>query len=250
MEICLFIVAASTRELDAATANQFAAALSARADAIAGLRRMVVHVGLTGGITDPYLHQAASPRFALQLYFDEMALLEASLKEGGPLREWLDPAQFAAAAECEFTQQVMAVRHFSVPEPRAAGQADAAGGSAPAPETTRCTYLVSYEGEAENYDAWLGHYVDHHPVIMARFPGIREIEIYTRMDYRSALPAARSRAMQRNKVVFDSPEALSRALTSPVRHEMRDDFKKFPPFIGENFHFPMISTYWTRAPSH
>jgi len=50
--------------------------------------------------------------------------------------------------------------------------------------------------------------------------------------------------MQRNKVVFDSPDALNAALASPVRHAMRDDFKQFPPFTGENFHFPMVSRSW------
>jgi uncharacterized protein (TIGR02118 family) len=101
--------------------------------------------------------------------------------------------------------------------------------------------MVSYEGPAEDLNAWLGHYIDSHPPIMARFPGIREIEIYTRMDYCAALPVARSNAMQRNKVVFDSPDALNAALASPVRHEMRADFKHFPPFSGASPHFPAIS---------
>ena len=36
-----------------------------------------------------------------------------------------------------------------------------------------------------------------------------------------------------------SPEALTAALNSPVRHEMREDFKHFPPFTGPVTHFPM-----------
>jgi hypothetical protein len=47
--------------------------------------------------------------------------------------------------------------------------------------------------------------------------------------------------MQRNKVVFDSPAALKAALSSPVRHEMRADFKAFPPFTGENSHYPFAT---------
>jgi hypothetical protein len=74
---------------------------------------------------------------------------------------------------------------------------------------------------------------------MARFPGIREIEIYTRIDWCGFLPWRRVNHMQRNKVVFDSPSALTAALNSPVRHEMRVDFAKFPPFTGPNTHFPM-----------
>jgi hypothetical protein len=47
--------------------------------------------------------------------------------------------------------------------------------------------------------------------------------------------------MQRNKVAFDSPDALKAALNSPVRHEMRADFKSFPAFSGPNMHFAMAT---------
>ena len=33
--------------------------------------------------------------------------------------------------------------------------------------------------------------------------------------------------------------ALTAALNSPVRHEMREDYRQFPPFSGEVTHFPM-----------
>ena len=41
-----------------------------------------------------------------------------------------------------------------------------------------CTYLVRYEGPAEDPHAWLAHYLAHHPVLMLRLPGIRELEVY------------------------------------------------------------------------
>jgi len=210
-----------------------AQALLALASTIDGVQRVVVHTPVDGGVNDPYLHDAASPRYALQLYFDELSALEASIKSIGPLQQLLDTERFPTLAGVGLTQQAMAVRYFPVPEANRVANPG-----------TRCTYLVSYEGEAEDYSAWIGHYVDSHPPIMARFPAIREIEIYTRLDYRSALPATRSLAMQRNKVVFDSPEALQISMDSPVRHEMRADFRQFPPFSGENFHYPMHSAYW------
>jgi hypothetical protein len=55
------------------------------------------------------------------------------------------------------------------------------------------------------------------------------------------MPLERVEHMQRNRVVFDTPEALTQALQSPVRHELRADFHKFPPYEGGSFHFPMIS---------
>ena len=47
--------------------------------------------------------------------------------------------------------------------------------------------------------------------------------------------------MQRNKVVFDNAAGLTAALNSPIRHEMRDDFNRFPPYEGGNIHYPMAT---------
>jgi len=125
----------------------------------------------------------------------------------------------------------MLTRVFPVPDP----QFRTGRGTLP------CTYLVAYEGAAQDLNLWLSHYIAHHPPIMARFPGIREIEIYTRLDWCGFLPGRRVDYMQRNKVVFDDAAALTAALNSPVRHEMRADFKNFPPFTGRNSHYPMAT---------
>ncbi|AME28373.1 EthD family reductase [Burkholderia sp. PAMC 26561] len=226
MDACLFLIANARATADAAPTPD-PAVLHAIAAGFAGIRRTVVHIPAEGGASDPYLHAEAPPRCTLQAYFDNIDALENVLRDGGEAHALL---AVPGLKECELAQQVMAVRRYPVPD---AGTQLA--------DTPRCTYMVSYEGPAEDLNAWLSHYIDSHPPIMARFPGIREIEIYTRMDSRSALPIERSHAMQRNKVVFDSPDALNAALASPVRHEMRADFRNFPPFSGANQHLPMIS---------
>ena len=73
------------------------------------------------------------------------------------------------------------------------------------------------------------------------FPGIRELEVYTRLDWVSSCRGRACNFMQRNKVAFDSADALTQALNSPVRHEMRADFKTFPPFTGPNNHYAMAT---------
>jgi uncharacterized protein (TIGR02118 family) len=173
---------------------------------------------------DPYLHDGAPPPLALQLYLVDIAALEAALGAGGHL-------QALAALLPRATHQAMLARDFRVPDPVSRTPA----GALP------CTYLVHYPGPAEDLNAWLTHYIAHHPPIMARFPGIREIEICTRLDWCDAMKWPRADAMQRNKVVFDSAEALTAALNSPVRHEMRADFAKFPPYRGGNLHYPMAT---------
>ena len=124
--------------------------------------------------------------------------------------------------------EAMLVRSFEVPDAKIRSE-------------PWCTYLVAYDGPAEDPIAWHAHYLAHHPVIMAKLPGIRELEIYTAVDWVGVLRGERVRSLQRNKVAFDSPAALSAALNSPLREEMRADFRKFPPFSGRVTHFPMLT---------
>ena len=176
-----------------------------------------------GATRDPYLDDGAPPDLALELYFADIVALEAAQTALAGLVPLL--------AGARVTQQAMLVRRFAVPDPvfRTAQGAP------------HCSYLVAYEGIAEDLNLWLSYYIAHHPGIMARFPGIRQIEIFTRIDWCGALPWARVDYMQRNKVVFDDAAALTAALNSPVRHEMRADFKHFPPFSGRNTHFAMLT---------
>ena len=42
-----------------------------------------------------------------------------------------------------------------------------------------------------------------------------------------------------NEVVFDAIGAFNAAMASEVRRELRADFHRFPPFSGQNTHYPM-----------
>ncbi len=171
---------------------------------------------------DPYLDDGPPPLLAAQLYFNSIVDLEAALGPSSSLRGLASARDFPILVDCEAGQQAMLTRSFPVPDPVFRTPQAA----------SPCTYLVGYDGPAEDLNAWLGYYIASHPPIMARFPGIRQIEIYTRIDWCSSLPWPRSQCMQRNKVVFDDATALTAALNSPVRHEMRADFHNLPPFSG------------------
>ena len=172
-------------------------------------RRILVHTPAQA--QDPFLDDGAPPQLVAQIYF-------ATLEELGAEVGDLPPSK----------HEVMLVRRFEVAEPRI--RAD-----------PWCTYLVRYAGPAEDADAWHAHYLAHHPQLMARLPGIRELEIYIPVDWAGTLPGERVRSLQRNKVAFDSPAALTAALDSPVREAMRADYAKFPPFSGQVTHFPMLT---------
>lgn len=193
------------------------------------LLKALVHTSASA--EDPYVKDGQPPQLVLQLYFAELPELEAALSRDGHIRILATRDEFPGLADADVAQQVMLVRTFAVPEPtfqRARGE-------------PYCTYLVSYEGEPEDLNAWLDHYLQNHTKHMACFPDIRELEVYTRLDWVGLLPWPRVNFMQRNKVAFDSADALTHALHSPVRHEMRADFKAFPPFTGRNQHYAMAT---------
>ena len=110
---------------------------------------------------------------------------------------------------------------------------------APSRGVRPCSFLVHYPGPASDLNAWNRHYNLYHPPLMARFPGVRLVEIYTRLDAVSGLGWPAESVMQRNKLMFDTPAALTGALASPVLQEMRADFNSFPPFEGGNVHYAL-----------
>jgi hypothetical protein len=218
MQVCLFLIGASRQQplLDIAPLQ-----------CIDGLHSLVVHEPIAHRV-DPRIAPATdAPSCVLQLYFDELAALEAAANRDGPIHRALQARSIAG----HFAQQVMAVRPLVPLVPRTEARAQ------------RCTYLVAYEGPAEDFDIWLAHYLQHHAPVMSTLPALRELEIYTRIDCTSGLPCARADAMQRNKVVFDDVSALADALASPVRDLMRRDFHNLPPYRGGTPHFAMRSTY-------
>jgi hypothetical protein len=224
MNTCLFLTF-KPGEVAAAELAQLTELLRATPN----LARALVHTPASA--SDPYVKDGPSPSLVLQLYFASLPHLEASVSRSGRLRALTSRDEFPGLAQADATQQAMLVRPFAVPDPTLRTP----------PGEPYCTYLVSYEGEAEDLNAWHGHYLETHTRHMAMFPGIRELEVYTRLDWVSGLPWRRVNFMQRNKVAFDSPQALKDALHSPVRHAMRADFNAFPSFSGPNSHFAMAT---------
>jgi hypothetical protein len=223
MSTCLFLTFRCRTEPVTGELAEFAKHLRSAP----GLTRALVHTASSA--SDPYVSDGPPPSLLVQLYFREVHELEAALARDGQLRALTSRDEFPALSAAEITQQAMLVRRFAVPDPVRKS----------APGEPYFSYLVSYEGEAEDLNAWHSHYLGNHTRHMAMLPGIRELEVYTRMDWVSALPFTRVHFMQRNKVAFDSAEALTQALNSPVRHDMRADFRAFPKFSGPNNHYAM-----------
>lgn len=231
MSTCLFL----SFRFDSEPAAGETAKLDRLLHSVPQLEKALIHSPASA--SDPYVEDGAPPTLVLQLYFAALPELEEAVSRKGHLGALTSHAEFPVLATAETVHQAMLVRSFAVPEPTFRTP----------PSEPHCTYLVSYEGEAEDLNAWHAHYLERHTAHMASFPAIRELEVYTRLDWVSLQPWRRADFMQRNKVVFDDATALDRALHSPVRQAMRADFNAFPKFSGPNRHYAMATRVLRRA---
>ena len=202
--------------------------------ALPGLQDGLAFTPMAAAGEQPFAGDGRGPPLVLQLDFATAQDLEAALTGAGSLAHIVRAGALPSLANAAVACQRMIGRRFATPDPAFR----LALGGLP------CTFLVDYPGTADNLEAWLDHYDAHHPPIMTRFPDIREVATYRpapEMD--NDLPCARGTSMQRNKVVFDSSDALVAALASPVMAEMRVDSSAFPPCSQRATHFVM-ATRW------
>lgn len=178
---------------------------------------------------DLYTDDGDSPPLGLQLEFADIAALESAAGPQGALQPLCQPGALDALTPARAEAQAFLRRAYPVDDP------------AHGPDATPCSFVVHYPGPAADPNAWHAYYIAGHPPLMRRMPGIRAIEILTPVDWVNGLPIATARHMQRNRVLFDSPAALTAALQSPIRHELRDDFHHLPAFEGGNAHHAMLT---------
>jgi hypothetical protein len=180
-----------------------------------------------------YTKDKPGPRLIIQLYCNRLEMIEVAAMPGGLLRRISQEIDFSELGDVRITNQAMYVRPQAVPDPvyqREDGE-------------DLCSYMVHYDGHADSYDAWLAHYLDHHPPIISRFPRLREYEIYTAVDWTSGdLPWAKAKMMQRNRLIFDSGPVLETSLlTEGVRSRLADTHGIFPKFHGTDVHAPLYT---------
>jgi uncharacterized protein (TIGR02118 family) len=179
---------------------------------------------------DPYLDDGAPPLAMLQAAFRRKEDLEAFLATPEFRATMVAPSP-APPDKVTFVHDAMEQRFYP-----------AGDETEPGPLTAPVSYVVRYQRPADDEAAFVEHYVSHHPQIQARFPGIRSIMCYVPIEWHDPTPITPAGYLLGNEVVFDSADALEASLSSPVRHELREDFKTFPKFSGRNTHYAMRRT--------
>jgi len=114
-----------------------------------------------------------------------------------------------------------------------------AGTERPAPLTASFVYVVRYHRPAEDEALFVRHYLDTHPLLLARLPRNRNVLCYVPLAWRHPAGVPVADYMLGNEVLFDQSEDFNTAMASPLRHELRTHFRQLPPFSGRNTHYSM-----------
>lgn len=176
---------------------------------------------------DPYLNDGPGPVLMVQVDFDDVGDLEGAIA-GGAFRSEIADTSKIPVPNIALTHDALEMRWWAV-----------GGDDKPHPRTAPVSYVVRYYPPAENEQAFIDFYVSHHPQILAKLPRIRNVLCYLRLDWTDPAGIERANTMLGNEVVFDTLQDLNDSLKSDVRHELRDDYKQFPPFDGNVTHFAM-----------
>ena len=101
------------------------------------------------------------------------------------------------------------------------------------------SYLVRYEIVPDNATSFLAHYRDAHAAILQRLPGLRRLVLHHAIDSADPMGVSAGSAFLLVQMDFDDERALAAALASPARAEAREDFRRFPGYVGAVTHQAM-----------
>ena len=105
--------------------------------------------------------------------------------------------------------------------------------------TAPVSYFVHYRRPVDDEEHFLDHYRAGHVPILAQFPGLRSLTLYTPTRWRSPIKMAPADHFLVCQIAFDSLDALNDALASEVRVRLREDYYGFPKH-GEVSHYAML----------
>lgn len=110
------------------------------------------------------------------------------------------------------------------------------GQDTPLQRTAPLSFVVRYYGPVKDASEFADFYSKHHPPILAKFEGIRNVLCYLPLNWRSSGEVLDDSLIIGNEVVFDDLDALKRALKSDVLAEAQEDSKHFQAFGSSTHH--------------
>lgn len=184
-----------------------------------------VYSPAAGPARDPYVQDGATKRWLAMLAFASLDALDRAARS----------AEFAAGLSAVGPALISCTAMKRSDHP-------VAGETAPSTLTVPLSYVVRYHRPAADEALFVRHYIETHPPLLGRLPGIRNVMCYVPLSWHhpDGLPSADY--LIGNEVAFAHHDAFNAAMASAVRHELRAHCNAFPAYSGRNTHFAMHRT--------
>lgn len=181
-----------------------------------------IYIPDTGDV--PQMDDVPAPKIIVQIDMDSADAAKNLTQSSKFQRLFMDTSAYAATVEnikLEITEAV----HFPV-----------SGRNTPLQRTAPLSFVVRYYGPVKDASEFADFYTKHHPPILGKFEGIRNVLCYLPLNWRAGGEILDNRLIIGNEVVFDDLDALKRALKSDVLAEAQEDSKHFQAFGSSTHH--------------
>lgn len=181
------------------------------------------------------MDDVAAPTLIVQIDVDSPEDAK-SLKESEAFEKlFTDKLSFEKPAD-KINVEILETINFNLP-----------GEDKPKPRIAPMSFVVRYYGPTKDGSDFADYYINHHPQIMANFPGVRNVICYLPPDWRSMDEITDNRMIIGNEVVFDDLESFKTALASDVFPELEADGENFPPWGYSTHHAMHRELIYTRT---
>ncbi len=191
----------------------------------------------TPEVSDEPVHdmdELTPPALIVEINLDSAADAELLVNSPAFRKAFTDKSRFANPAE-RIDVEILEKMHFNLP-----------GHDSPPARTAPMSFVVRYYGPFRDGSDFIDYYINHHPQIAAKFPGIRNVLCYLPLDWRNMDKIDDETMLIGNEVVFDDLESFKAALASDVFTELRADGKKFESWGYSSHHAMHREAVYTR----
>lgn len=179
---------------------------------------------------DPHLGNEPGPFLVAHMMFDDVAALERAVLSDERLAARADVANFPPFDGRAVYQAMRNEDHSPI-----ASRLDRS-------RAPICHFVV-YRRPAENEATFIDFYRRNHVPLLGEFPRVREIRVFTPVEWRDRPFVTRAELMLVNLTAFESEADFRAAMASDVRTRVQRDFASFPRFSGRCTHTAMTRIF-------
>ena len=104
------------------------------------------------------------------------------------------------------------------------------------------SYFIRYAGRSDDAEKFFEHYRTRHAAILRNYPGILACRLHKPIPWHDPVAVTKDDVLVLAELVFETADALDKALASAARQELRRDFQEFPKLVDGHIRHLAVAT--------